>query len=431
MVLSTLLFRKRMLARYLSLRFDDAVTSLKQQLKVEPNTLLRKNHLFELFRNTAYLSSRAVCGADSSDPEELAHKTEMRLRQILTEGEAVNIPADPLFKLAGFATFCDFPTYRPCRCLVESSDGGLLGTAGVGGALHVIPTVEANTDTMSRKPNWQVTTRLHGHTDDVTAIDFHPRRNIIASGGVGMNIILHDINSSNGFVNSTSEIQRLTDSFPIRCLKFHPCGDFLYVGTDNSIIRLYDIATRTCFTAKHTRRQHQGGAINSCDVLRSGGLLFTAGEDGSVLMWDGRNLDVLHALADAHGGAPVLSVNCERYGRYLTSSGKDGSTKITDLRMMRELACVGHMNRGVIRTVSNFMCNTRYVATYSVIQSGRRTSNEVLVYCVDTGSQEIDISKIMGRSSILGICASQHDMALYLLADDSNCKVVSIFDPSA
>nr|BAN64851.1 WD domain, G-beta repeat containing protein [Babesia bovis] len=263
-------------------------------------------------------------------------------------------------------------------------------------------------------------------------IDFHPRRNIIASGGVGHNIIIHDINTSNGFVHSVTDIQRLSTSSNIRCLRFHPCGDFMYVGTDSSIIRLFDITTRSCFTSNRTRIQHQGGGINDCDVIRSGGLLFTAGEDGSVLVWDGKSLDVLHAFESVHGGTSVLSVNCDKSGMYIVSSGKDGSTKVMDIRMMREIASVSNLGRGeLVRTRSGFMLNNRYIATFTMRYTGRRPTNEVQIHCVDTGAQEADITSIVGRSSIMGMYASKHDLALYLLLEDATCKVVNIFDPSA
>ncbi|GBE60798.1 cleavage stimulation factor subunit 1 [Babesia ovata] len=392
-----LLFYEALLQQLHDDDLEEAASSIKQQLKVEPNRLLRKNHLFELFRNTAYLSSRVVGAADGSDTQAAEQEYEVRLQEVLDEAHQGAPPQDTSYKFTGFAPFCDFPTYRPCRCIAESNDGSFLATAGAGGVLHVIPTMATNGEAIRRKPNWQNTTRLQGHQEQIDAIDFHPRRNIIASGGAGCNILIHDVNIANGFVHSVSDIQRLNDSSPIRCLRFHPCGDFLIAGTANSVVRLYDITTRACFTSNQSRRQHQGGGINGCDVLHTGGLIFTAGEDGSILMWDGKNLDVLRTLEGVHGGSPVLSVRCENYGRYLTSSGQDGSTKVTDLRMMRELTSVGRVSRGVIRASSDFMCNSRYVTTFSVVQTGRRVSNEVLVYCVDTGSQEADISSIMGR----------------------------------
>lgn len=50
-------------------RLGEAASLIGQHVKVEPNTMLRKNHLYELFKNTAYLSSRVVGGASSVDPE--------------------------------------------------------------------------------------------------------------------------------------------------------------------------------------------------------------------------------------------------------------------------------------------------------------------------------------------------------------------------
>ncbi|CDR94017.1 WD domain, G-beta repeat containing protein, putative [Babesia bigemina] len=426
-----LLFYEALLQQLHDDDLEDAAASIKQKLKIEPNGLLRRNHLFDLFRNNAYLSSRVVAAAGGSDVQTAENAYELRLQDVLDEAHQSSAPQDKPYRLTGFAPFCDFPTYRPCRCVAESHDGSLMATAGAGGALHVIPTMPANGEAIRRKPNWQNTTRLQGHQEQIDAIDFHPRRNIIASGGAGCNILIHDVSIANGFVHSVTDIQRLSDSSQIRCLRFHPCGDFLVVGTSSPVVRLYDITTRACYTSNQSRRQHQGGSINGCDVLHTGGLIFTAGDDGSILMWDGKNLDVLRTMEGVHGGSPVLSVRCEKYGRYLTSSGQDGTTKVTDLRMMRELTSVGRVSRGVMRASSDFMFNSRFVTTFSVVQTGRRVTNEVLVYCVDTGSQEADISSIMGRAAVFDVLASKHDMALYLLIDDSSCKVISFFEPPA
>lgn len=61
---------------------------------------------------------------------------------------------------------------------------------------------------MIRKPNIHTSMRLQGHQDQVDALDFHPRRNIIASGGVSARILIHEINVANGLVQSASEIRK-------------------------------------------------------------------------------------------------------------------------------------------------------------------------------------------------------------------------------
>lgn len=127
------------------------------------------------------------------------------------------------------------------------------------------------------------------------------------------------------------------------------------------------MATRACFTSSKTRHQHQGGGINGCDVLKSGGLLFTAGGDGSVLVWDGKNLEVLHALEDIHGGSPVLCVRCDTYGRYITSSGHDGSTKVVDLRMMREVVVLWACLKLFVVTIAGsarLPCDSHFLRLY-------------------------------------------------------------------
>lgn len=41
----------------------------------------------------------------------------------------------------------------------------------------------------------------------------------------------------------------MQDVHAVRCLNLHPCGDFLFVGTNHQAVRVYDLQTLKCFTA--------------------------------------------------------------------------------------------------------------------------------------------------------------------------------------
>lgn len=48
------------------------------------------------------------------------------------------------------------------------------------------------------------------------------------------------------------------DVEPITCISFHPLGDFLVMGTNSPIIRLYDINTVQCYVCSLPSHQHTG-----------------------------------------------------------------------------------------------------------------------------------------------------------------------------
>ena len=46
------------------------------------------------------------------------------------------------------------------------------------------------------------------------------------------------------------------DATPVRCLSFHPTGDYLAVGTDHTAVRVYDVATAQCYVNPFSREHH-------------------------------------------------------------------------------------------------------------------------------------------------------------------------------
>lgn len=49
------------------------------------------------------------------------------------------------------------------------------------------------------------------------------------------------------------------DADQIRCMSFHPSGDFLVVGTNQTVIRLYDINTAQCYVCSFPSHFHADG----------------------------------------------------------------------------------------------------------------------------------------------------------------------------
>jgi len=52
------------------------------------------------------------------------------------------------------------------------------------------------------------------------------------------------------------------DADQIRCMSFHPTGDYLVVGTSHPVIRLYDVMTAQCFVCSIPSHQHTAGVTS-------------------------------------------------------------------------------------------------------------------------------------------------------------------------
>ncbi|AFZ79647.1 cleavage stimulation factor subunit 1, putative [Theileria equi strain WA] len=425
-----LFFYEAVVQQLLDDGLEDAAEIVKSKMKVEPNTMLRKDHLYDIFNKSAYLSSRTILEADLEEEERDKTRGLTRLKEVLDEYESLPIEKQHKYKVMAYNNFAEFQNFKPCRCIAQSNDSSVVAIGGVSGYLHVTPFVDANDQISKRKPNGMCTTRLNGHIEQVDALDFHPRRTILASGGIDCNIIFHEINASNGFIYSTSELQKINDYFNIRCLKFHPCGDFLFAGTSNSILRLYDVVTAKCYTSRQTLHQHQGGGINSCDVNSAGSLFFTAGSDGSVALWDGKTLEAIHIMESIHGGVPVISVKCDPYSRYILSSGLNGTTKLVDLRMRKELHSFGFERKNSIRTYSTFLHNFQYFITFSVLSDNKSNRSEAIVYSIENAAVEMDITKALGTAPIWDAIASHDEMSIITVAEDCKCQIINFYDPT-
>ena len=78
---------------------------------------------------------------------------------------------------------------------------------------------------------------LYDHGDAVLGLDFHPTVAVLASGSKDATLKLFDY-SKPSVKRSYRMLQEVTG---IRCLKFHPSGDYILVGTEQSTgIRIHE-----------------------------------------------------------------------------------------------------------------------------------------------------------------------------------------------
>jgi len=103
----------------------------------------------------------------------------------------------------------------------------------------------------------------------------------------------------------------MQDLATMRCLAFHPTGEFLLAGTDHSAVRLYHPKSNQCFSSPHPPNNHRG-PVNGLSWMPAGDAFASCGRDGTVKLWDGVTLALRATLDSPHGQAAVRRTSVDR-----------------------------------------------------------------------------------------------------------------------
>jgi len=110
----------------------------------------------------------------------------------------------------------------------------------------------------------------------------------------------------------------------------------LLVGTDHTMIRIYDINAEKPFVFPNEDQNHYG-PINMIRYTSDGKIYASCSKDGSVKLWDGVSNHCLNTIPNAHNGMEVCTVQFSRNRKYLLTCGKDAWIFIWDLATGRKL----------------------------------------------------------------------------------------------
>jgi cleavage stimulation factor subunit 1 len=178
----------------------------------------------------------------------------------------------------------------------------------------------------SSPDNHPVIRTLYDHADEVTCLDFHPFDPILVSGSRDYTIKFFEYAKP----TTKKSFRCINEVEQIRCLHFHPSGDWLAVGTQHPVVRLYDVETGRCFVSTHSQDQHNG-AITSVRWAPNGRLFATSSKDGSFKLWDGVTNRCVNTFERKHDGEEVCSVMFSKNSKYLLTSGKDSQVRLWEL----------------------------------------------------------------------------------------------------
>lgn len=225
-----------------------------------------------------------------------------------------------------------------CRAGAFSIDGTLCATGSVDASIKILDVermlAKSNVEHMTNSNNEQgghpVIRTLYDHIEEVTCLDFHPKEPILASGSRDLTVKLFDFSKT----SAKKAVKTITDSEPITTIAFHPTGEYILVGCEQPILRLYDLNTSQCFVGSVPTHHHQSD-ITCAKWSPDGKMYVTSSVDGAIKIWDGISSQVIATFANAHERAEVCSVQFTRNGKYVLSSGRDSSCKLWELSTTR------------------------------------------------------------------------------------------------
>ncbi|CAG9132945.1 unnamed protein product [Plutella xylostella] len=267
-----------------------------------------------------------------------------------------------------------------CRAGAFSSCGQLVATGSVDASIKILDvermlakSAPEEVDPGREQQGHPVIRTLYDHTDEITALDFHPREQILASASRDCSIKLFDITKA----SAKKAFKSITDSEPVLCVAFHPLGDHIIATTTHPVIRLYDVTTSQCFVCPipdhHHKKQvhsinqlvdhiiattthpvirlydvttsqcfvcpipdhHHKKQVHSIKFSPNGKYFASGSADGCVKLWDTVSNRCFNTLVNAHDGAAVCAVTFTGNSKYLLTAGMDSSIKLWEIASSR------------------------------------------------------------------------------------------------
>jgi WD40 repeat protein len=163
---------------------------------------------------------------------------------------------------------------------------------------------------------------LEGHASWAWSLAIIPGTDFLASGREDGSIIIFDL-STRTLSHSLTEGGH---SDRVRCLLATRSSTLLVSGSNDKMIKVWDVVTRTCLRtlAGHTKCVY---ALTNVP----GDLVVSGSGDRSVKVWNPINGECVRSIANAIGGRPVLCLAFVPGLHLLASGGYDGRITLLDV----------------------------------------------------------------------------------------------------
>ena len=218
------------------------------------------------------------------------------------------------------------------RCAKFSNDGRYVVTGSSDCSLKLLDVSKMNyhhqtkaevEDYSNARP---VIRTFYDHIMPINDVEFHPYLPVIVSAAKDNSIKFFDITKP----TVKKAFHTIEESHNVRTISIHPSGNYLLVGTDDTVIRTYDLTNNyKCYTSSNTYDNHFK-SLNQVRYSPDGKMFISAGKDGAIKIWDGVTGRCVTTIPKAHGNS-VFSVQFSQNSKYFLSGGSDSIVRIWDL----------------------------------------------------------------------------------------------------
>lgn len=258
--------------------------------------------------------------------------------------------------------------------------------------------------TVFNKDTTQVIAILEGHTKKVTTVIYHPEEELVFSAspdhtirvwgiqpkGCAQIIRAHDgpvtglsVHATGDYLLSSSTdghwafsdlrtgrvLTKVADSVAqtaLTCAQFHPDGLIFGTGTEDSVIKIWDLKER----ANVANFPGHSGPISCISFSENGYYLATAADDSVVKLWDLRKLKNFKTIT-LDERYEVKSLCFDHSGTYLGVAGTD--VRVYLCKQWQELAVFN--DHTALATGLRFGNNANYIVSSSMDRSLKFYSN--------------------------------------------------------
>lgn len=267
----------------------------------------------------------------------------------------------------------------------------------------------------------------YDHVGTVTGLAFHPRLPILLSSSIDKSIKIYDLTKAQ--INKKAQFS-INDVSPIKCICIHPCGDYVYAGTQHPVIRLYDINTQQCYSSSaSSQQQHHTGAITCLSSSSDGSILLSTSVDGSIGLWDGINNKLINKILNAHASYSTNQVIWTRNSKYFLTTGGDHRARLWDIRTGKLVQIYAPSPQSTFcESISaTFLCQEKYIAIATQSQS-----QDVTLMDAETGSIVIpNFQQHTAGNTVRVVCGSPSENTLVTGCDDSKIRYFDIINEEA
>ena len=284
---------------------------------------------------------------------------------------------------------------KSCRVAKFSNDGTLLAAGDSGTTIKLF-----DVERMKLKPHQQQKRAEEAgliyrkrspritifYVSQVNDLAFDPSGNILVGAMNDKTCELFSVHSTNARNNKS--IKKIQNDEVVRSVAFHPSGKFILMGTESSLVKLYDITSGKTFCPRglegSAATERHGDVINHVTYSPDGRTFLSCSRDGSIKMWDGTSGRCVMTIPGAHRGLEVSSVQYSKDSQRMLSSGKDGTVRLWDLAMPGQVQLYAQRGQQPtkFRVYSCFSCNEEYVI------STNEAENSAALWNVRTGKLE-------------------------------------------